>query len=59
MAFRMLSSMALTKGHDTSYDGVGSGTKALDAGQWEVVIMLFYVRAHHDVSNSRGTDGRV
>lgn len=38
--------LGLDQGHKTKYGGVGPGTRELDAGQWEVVIMIFYVRLH-------------
>lgn len=33
----------LANGHDTKYEGVGPGMKALSAEQWEVIIMIFFV----------------
>lgn len=36
--------LGLDQGHKTEDGGVGPGTQELKAGQWEVVIMIFYVR---------------
>lgn len=36
--------LGLDQGHKTKEGGVGPGTQELKAGQWEVVIMIFYVR---------------
>lgn len=35
--------LGLANGHHTAKQGVGPGTKALSAEQWEVVIMIAYV----------------
>jgi hypothetical protein len=35
--------LGIANGHGTTSDGVGPGKKALNATQWETVIMIFYV----------------
>lgn len=35
--------LGIANGHDTPFDGVGPGTKALGTTQWQTVIMIFYV----------------
>ncbi|QKX53142.1 uncharacterized protein TRUGW13939_00218 [Talaromyces rugulosus] len=35
--------LGISSGHDTSDNGVGSGTTSLSSVQWQTVVMIFYV----------------